>query len=222
MKTNLKKGLSLVLALVMVFAMTTAAFASTGTCTIKAYIPTAYENYFAGTTVEPNIPSYYTDSSVSGMKGLSCTVELSKITGCAVETPSGFTGLLNTDSELPYLATAFDVLYTGLVAAGETSETLEYGFDMYSYTETGTPMHGIYLNKIGNLTSDTFDSYYDSTTGSGYWVGYSWSLYDVPANVNFNPAQPDEAYKTNYYANNIVGTEGHTYYMIYECNEEIW
>lgn len=39
MKTNLKKGLSLVLALVMVFAMTTAAFASTaGTATINYYI----------------------------------------------------------------------------------------------------------------------------------------------------------------------------------------
>lgn len=220
MKASLRKFLVVLMALTMVLGMTSMSFATTGNCTVKCYIPTSYYNDIAEETVSPTIPSYFTDLSVSGMKGISKTVDLSQITDWTVTPPEGFTGLLNTDPELPYLPTAFDALYTGYTNAGETSETLEYGFDTYAYSETGVPMHGIYFSKLAGLTSDTFDSYYDPTDYSGYWLGYAWTLYDVPANTSFDPADPDEQYKTDLYANNIVATAGHTYYMIFEYNEE--
>lgn len=231
MKKFMRKGFAIVMALTMVFAMSVSAFADTaGTATMKYYIPTSYTNELTSEVKVPTIPSYYTDSSVSGMKGVSAEVDLSGITGWLVTPPENFQGLYNYDSSVPYIPTVFDVLYAGGTSKGETAgedgtanKSMTYGFDTYSYSESGVPMHGIYFGKLSNLSTDTFDSYYDPADGSGYWMGYSWSLYAVPASeTNFNPAAPDATYKTDLYANNIAAADGYTYYMIFEYNEEMW
>ncbi len=248
-----KRVLAVMLALVMVFAMSASAFAdTTGTCTVEFYMPGQFYDIMTCETQNTTRTGSYTDSGldvpidgseagdVEGETNLyKCTgtVNLANITGWSVTPPLGFQGLYNYNTENTYNPTVFDVIYNLAVtqknetAAAETkvngvitnpaANQFVYGFDTESYLQNGTPAHGIYISRMSTQQTYTIDELYDSETN--YWMGYSWSLYAVPAGTTFNPANPDATYKTDLYANNIVATAGYTYYMIYEFNlEEDW
>ena len=239
---NTKKNskiLALLLALAMVFVMSVPAFASTGNCTVKFYVPTQYMDEYGGGTgnveiVTPTLPDSYTNSQYSNsyvhpdgiavngtLKTKTADINLGEINGWLVTPPEGFHGLYNYNPNETYIPTVFDAIYKAGTITGETATSLTYGFDTYAVSTSGVPMHGIYFNTISGLGNDQFDTYYDPTDNSGYWIGYSWNLYVVPENVSFNPAagQHDDTYKSDLYANNVAASAGYTYYMIYEYTE---
>lgn len=228
-KRTMKKGLAIVLALVMVFAMTATAFASTsGTVNVKFYVPEKYadlgETYHYlthdGYTYYGQRADAITSANVNVYE-LAGTVNLANMTAPAVTLPQGFQGLYNTGGNV------FDVIYNFAVTQkGQTvteypitTGDFVYGFDTPSYTETGARADGIFINKLSGNGTNALD-----TDNATYWVGYNWSFYAVPnsAAASFNPLNPDETYKSKLYTNNVNAADGYTYYMIYEYNEEYW
>lgn len=226
-KRTMKKGLAIVLALVMVFAMTATAFANTsGTVNVKFYVPEKYADigetyhYLAhdGYTYYGQRADAITSANVNVYE-LAGTVNLANMTAPAVTLPQGFQGLYNTGGNV------FDVIYNFAVTQkGQTvteypitTGDFVYGFDTPSYTETGVRADGIFINKLSGNSAVTLDSDNES-----FWVGYSWSFYAVPSGTTFNPLAPDETYKSELYTNNVNASAGYAYYMIYEYNEETW
>ena len=231
MNRKFKKGLAIVLALAMVFAMTATAFANTtGTVNVKFYVPEKYadlgETYHNlahdGYTYYGQRADAMTSANVNVYE-LAGTVNLANMTAPAVTLPQGFQGLYNTGGNV------FDVIYNFAVTQkGETaalygttaanSAAFVYGFDMPSYTQSGARADGIFINKLSRNVTNTLD-----TDNTSFRVGYSWSFYAVPANVsNFDPLNPDVTYKSDLYTNNVNAASGYTYYMIYEYNEQTW
>ena len=228
-KRTMKKGLAIVLALVMVFAMTATAFANTsGTVNVKFYVPEKYadlgETYHNlahdGYTYYGQRADAVTSANVNVYE-LAGTVNLANMTAPAVTLPQGFQGLYNTGGNV------FDVIYNFAVTQkGQTATEYPtttgdfvYGFDTPSYTETGVRADGIFINKLSGNGTNTL-----ATDNTSFWWGYNWSLYAVPSSAaaSFNPLNPDETYKSKLYTNNVNAVDGYTYYMIYEYNEESW
>ena len=229
---NFKKLLSIVMVLVMVFAMTATAFAdTTGTCNVKFYVPAKYadltETYHnlqhSGYSVYGQKEDVMTGEEVDVYE-YSGTVNLATMSHPAVSLPDGFAGWYNTSGNV------FDAIYNlavtqkgeavALYGSTEAAEApFVYGFDTPSYTETGIRADGIFINKLSGNSTTALDTDYET-----YWVGYSWSFYAVPASAvaTFNPLNPDDTYKSDLYTNNINATNGYTYYMIYEYNEQYW
>ena len=232
---NFKKFLSIAMVLVMVFAMTATAFAdTTGTCNVKFYAPNSFYDDIQGETVQVDT-SEFTYDATTGLYAKSYdNASLSGITGYAVALPSGFVGYLNPDLTLPYIPSLFDVMYREIGSSNicrvDSSVQTEnkdsyhtwYGVDMSAYSTSGVAMHGLYFSKLFDISTYSIDSMYDVDEGYGYWYGYSWSLYDVPANASFDPANPTASYKSDMYPSNLQATAGHTYYWIYELNSEEW
>lgn len=235
MNRKFKKGLAIVLALVMVFAMTATAFAdTTGTCSVKFYAPDSFYDDIQEVTVQVDTSALDYDATTGLYAKSYDNASLSGITGYAVELPSGFVGYLNPDLTLPYIPSLFDVMYREIGStnvcrvdsdvqdANKDSCHTWYGADTSAYSTSGVPMHGFYFSKLFNISTYSIDSLYDTDEGFGYWYGYSWSLYDVPANTSFDPTNPNETYKSDMYPSNLEAKSGHTYYWIYELNSEEW
>lgn len=223
-KKFIKKLFIVAMALTMVFAMSATSFAATGTATVKFCAPGGmYDG--SGYTY----PSYYVFDDTIGWSTYALPIDLSTITGLDSEItlPAGFAGQYNNDPTAEYVPTAFDLFYKAIKTAGESRASegspnaanclFNYGFDTFN-----TP-NGIYMSKIVGLATDEIQSQYSSVPGGSYWSGYSWSFYAVPDTVtDFDITDPDEAYKSWFYANNVAAQNGYTYYMIYEYNEVTW
>lgn len=232
MKRQMKKGFAIVLALIMVFAMTATAFAdTTGTCSVKFYVPEKYadltESYHtlghSGYSVYGQKEDVITGEDVNVYE-YAGTVNLATMNHPEVELPNGFAGWYNTTGN------AFDAIYNlAVVQKGEaaalygsteaTTALFVHGFDTPSYTETGVRADGIFISKLSGNSTTALDTDYET-----YWAGYSWSFYAVPASAEetFNPLNPDNTYKSDLYTNNVNAAAGYTYYMIYEYNEQYW
>ena len=231
MNRKFKKGLAIVLALAMVFAMTATAFAeTTGTVNVKFYVPEKYAdlegNYHnfshVGYTLYGQKEDPVTGDNID-VYGYVRTANLATMARPAVTLPNGFQGLYNTNGNV------FDAIYdVAVTQKGETaalygttaanSAAFVYGFDMPSYTQSGARADGIFINKLSGNVTNALD-----TDNTSYWVGYSWSFYAVPTNVsNFDPLNPNVTYKSDLYTNNVNAASGYTYYMIYEYNEQTW
>ncbi len=233
--TKSRKVFAVVMALVMtmsmMFATTVSSFAATGNANVKFYVPEKYMD-LEGTYQTLGHEGY----SLYGQKmdimaeenvnvyEYAGTVDLSAIKESTVTLPSGFHGLYNNEGDGEYLPTAFDAIYNVAVNQKKEAATqyptttgkFVYGFDTPSYTTQGVRADGIFLNKLsGNGTSTMYS---DSNT----WWGYSWSFYVVPNNASFDPLNPDATYKSDLYTNNVIADKDHTYYMIYEYNEQYW
>ena len=232
---NFKKFLSIAMVLVMVFAMTATAFAdTTGTCSVKFYVPAKYadltETYHnlqhSGYSVYGQKEDVMTGEEVDVYE-YSGTVNLATMSHPAVSLPDGFSGLYNTSGNV------FDAIYNLAVtqkqeaaavygSTAASSALFVYGFDTPAYTESSARADGIFINKLSGDSTVTLDYSYGDV-GESYWLGYSWSFYVVPATVtDFDPLNPDETYKSDLYTNNVNATDGYTYYMIYEYNEQTW
>lgn len=211
MKNIKKRLLSLVLAVVMVLSMSMSVFAAgtsraTGTVNVKFYVNSEYASTaLAGYTLQGN--GYLASTTYK--------VNLSQITQCPVTKPDGFKGLFDFDDEaIPYVPTAFDAFYNAAVTQkGETNNDFVYGFDT-QYTKPNE--NGIYIQKLSGLSTETLE------TGDNYWLGTSWAFYVIPDGAEFDPANPNETFKSDYYPNNVDLQSGKTYCMIYDLSSEEW
>ena len=209
MKKIQKRLLSLVLAVAMVLSMSMSVFASETTSprTVKVKF---FINQECLTTGE--VPSGYTTYSDAYLESATFTVNIDQITGCPVQKPDGFKGLFDIDG-IDYVPTAFDAIYNAAVTQkGETNQDFVYGFDT-QYTKPHE--NGIYVQKLSGLGTETLES------TDSYWFGTSWAFYVVPGD-EFDPANPDETYKSDYYPNNVDLQAGKTYYMVYDYSVANW
>ena len=175
-KRTMKKGLAIVLALAMVFAMTATAFASSSGVTVNVLM--------YGDTTEPYISQTVSAADIAGYaNGAS---HLYSTTGASTDVPNiGYT--------------AADALYGAWYkdnnGTAPDSDQVNIGWD--NDPKEGLP--GAYFTVYGGMSADAGTYYYVGMTADGkyeyYWRGDSWNLY-----INGNLAT---AYATSYALSNI-------------------
>lgn len=230
---NNTKGLKAILSMVMAMLMTV--IISVPTFASNATTSSLPENVNVKFCISPSIVDYGMTIPTSGYtkvknmyESLTFTIDKNSIKNCPVVKPTGFVGLF--DNAVNYVPTAFDAIYNSAVnKMGQAASLYEknnsanktpfmYGFDM-QYTKPNE--NGIFVQSLSDLSTYTIEEHYGAP-GENYWLGYSWGFYVVPDGAKFDPEQPNEAYKSEYYPNNIDLQANKTYYMIYELSMTSW
>ena len=195
---------------------------SGGTVNVKFYCPREYDNFFEGTTIYPVIDKEYTIfSGDSNLCEYSGTVNLATMTHPAVELSEELSNVY------PVEGSAFDIVYNLAVTqkgetvaidnSGQTSDAdFIYGLEVPAYYYGNSVVDHLYIKKLSGVSVDTFDT--DQET---YWCGYRWNLYVTPADVSFNPTNPNADYLVEANLYNIPAQADKNYYMIYEYKEAI-
>lgn len=183
MKNNkLKKGLAIVLAFVMVFAMTTVAFANTNSdITVNVEFYDGDELLMSWpVTIDP---SSMTDSDWNALYTIP-----------TLQGNQYYNANLLLNGNRP---SAMDATLTALTDMDTLGDS-EVGWDYYLHEDTNkTELRGGYLSNIFGYTTETD---YSKTTGS-LWVGNAW-LYKI---TDANGAEV-----SNLYATNVPLTDGMT------------
>lgn len=205
MKTA-KKLVVLMVVLAMVFALSTTAFAATGTVTVVFEMPDSYVDVNGVTQSIAPLEFTTTQNYSHDTTNHKYIYTLSNVNLSSVGVASG--------QYAPDTPTLFDVIYYAAVTIRQENNTgFVYGYDSSPWT--GNP--GYYITMLSGLSTIEIDSDYDPNTGSGYWKGYSWALYCV--NGTGAPTSSD---MVNVYASNIAAANGQTIYMVFQYSNQVW
>lgn len=177
MNEKFKKGLALVLALVMVFATTASVFAETERNTTGK---TVTVEFYDGDELLMSWPVTIDESTITES-------QLNSLyTIPALKTNQYYNEYLLMNNQRPSAMDATLMALTDMDALGES----EVGWDYYLHKDTGkTELRGGYLSNIFGSTTETD---YSQTTGS-LWVGNAW-LYQI---TDGNGVEVPNLYATN-------------------------
>ena len=209
---NFKKFLSIVMVLVMVFAMTATAFAD-DTITPEEVTYPMNVNVIMTATAATVTDVYGVTHQITGVNEVGTDEE-----GVPVQFTSPFTNVflsyLSTDPgdgfQLRGYPTVMDAICKAYQNVNGSTSGISLGWDSYPYTGP----QGAYLSTLfGNTTITTVST-------SNRWEGYSWNLYLNEKTNTWN--EEDREGKIPYYASNVQIMEGDTIYVAYELNVETW
>ncbi len=205
-KRTMKKGLAIVLALMMVFSMSTFAFANT---TITPQ-PVTYP-------VNVDVTIFAEEGNVTDVTGTSQTVNdvyvEDSITFTAPFT-TVFTQYLSPNPgsahQLSGYPTVMDAICKAYQNAGGTAANITLGWD----SNPSEGPQGAYISKLfGNSTITTVSGFYR-------WEGYSWVIYLNDTTKTWNEAT--RTGKIPYYASNVQIQSGDKVFVLFEQTEETW
>lgn len=206
MKTNLKKVLSIVMILTMVFAMSATAFAS------QTITPQPVTYPINATVVFISEGDVVTDSTGDVHQTAAAYAEV-PVTFTAPFT-TVFTKYLNTvpasgAHQLEGYPTVMDAICQAYMQDNGSMSGFSIGWDSNPYEGP----QGAYVNTIyGNSTITTVSGLYR-------WEGYSWSIY---LNVTDEWNEDAQTGKIPYYASNVQLHDNDIIYVLYEENVETW
>ncbi|MFR5858518.1 MAG: hypothetical protein ACLUJC_04740 [Clostridia bacterium] len=211
-KRTMKKGLAIVLALVMVFAMTATAFASD--------------------TITPVEVSYPMNVKVVMLAEGGTVTDVSGVT----HQITGVMEMGNDDTGVPVQFTSpFSTIFTSYLPTNPGSAHQLNGYPTVmdaickAYQNVNGPTAGISLGWDSNPSEGPEGAYLTTlfgnttiTTVSGLyrWEGYSWSIYLNETTDTWNANA--RSGKIPYYASNVQIQNGDTIYVMYENNVETW
>ena len=204
MKTA-KKIVVLMVVLAMVFAMSTTAFAATGTANVKFIVPKSYSltntNPYVSISGTNNKPRAYSETT---------SYYYAEATGVQI--------VLGT-------TTMYNLVFGLADSRGEPNTNppeFVSGFDSNPWD--GDP--GWYITKLSGLGTDPKAYNYSNVVGQSYWAGLGWMAYEVPNTVvnatGFDPTNISSAYLCDGYTSNIYAQDGFTYFMVYEASLQVW
>ena len=212
MKRQMKKGLAIVLALVMVFAMTATAFASDTITPVEVSYPMNVKVVMLaeGETVTDvsGVTHQITGVMEMGNDGAGVPVQFTSPFSTI------FTSYLPTNPgsahQLNGYPTVMDAICKAYLNVNGPTAGISLGWD----SNPSEGPEGAYLTTLfGNTTITTVSGLYR-------WEGYSWSIYLNETTDTWNANT--RSGKIPYYASNVQIQNGDTIYVMYENNVETW
>ena len=211
-KRTMKKGLAIVLALIMVFAMTATAFASDTITPVEVSYPMNVKVVMlaAGETV----------TDVSGVTHqITGVMEMGNDgTGVPVQFTSSFstifTSYLPTNPGSAHQLNGYPTVMDAICKAYQNVNGPTAGISLGWDSNPSEGPEGAYLTTLfGNTTITTVSGLYR-------WEGYSWNIYLNGTTDTWNANT--RSGKIPYYASNVQIQNGDTIYVMYENNVETW
>lgn len=193
-----KKVISFILAMTMVFAMSSVAFAGEGDAAASELVLSANAPVETTITITSEDPNYPSDPAIT----LASTTT-------TINNPDGFTTLFPVPTGATHQyqgkATILDAMILACASdeVGVPIEESNLGWD------TSSSPNGAFITSYFGQSTLTVDSNYSNISGQSYWKGYSWViringqvLKRGTDGVSMVTANPDTLVTTPYYASN--------------------